>query len=551
MAGPAVLPREAIAFLRAKGLKPSRHWLSVWREEHASAFAVAQMTRQDLLRQTHRELQRVLRKGETFESFQERLQPWLQEKGWAPTGRGGDIPKRLRRIYHTNLRTAHLAGQWDRIQRTKQLLPWLVYGLGPSEVHREQHAAWAGLCLRVDDPFWRTHMPPNGWGCKCWVRQVAEPPAGATTKAPRVETRPWTNPATGETVHVPRGIDPGWDYNAAEHAGLGTVQALTDRVQRLAAPPAFPQARLDDLEGRLQAAQRKYRERYSPDDKPAIDRAAADYRRAWDALPEPVLSADSGAGRAARRRRGASWTITPRTPRGEPWRAPGAPWKISRNARGRSTATGRSGSSCASRATAAPSTMSAAWSTRCCCAAAACAPPAAPKRRTRAGGRTGTRRGRIRRSICPTTHSFASRREVLPANPPPSRTSSATPWRMRTTPSSARPSRSWTGATKAPTRPLPGYDPTELYRPGFGGVGKLKGAEYAGKIYDAGFLEGVARRGGNGHRFERLGDGAPIGATEVISMGLEQMHADPLVFAIEDSEWFEFILTRVLFRETL
>ena len=236
MAGPAVLPREAIAFLRAKGLKPSRHWLSVWREEHASAFTVAQMTRQDLLRQTHRELQRVLRKGETFESFQQRLQPWLEAKGWAPTGRGGDIPKRLRRIYHTNLRTAHLAGQWDRIQRTKRLLPWLVYGLGPSEVHREQHAAWAGLCLRVDDPFWRTHMPPNGWGCKCWVRQVAEPPEGATTKAPPIETRPWTNPATGETVHVPRGIDPGWDYNAAEHAGLGTVQALTDRVTRLAAP---------------------------------------------------------------------------------------------------------------------------------------------------------------------------------------------------------------------------------------------------------------------------------------------------------------------------
>ena len=236
MAGPAVLPREAIAFLRAKKLKPSRHWLSVWREEHASAFTVAQMTRQDLLRQTHRELHRVLRRGETVESFLERLQPWLEAKGWAPTGRGGDLPTRLRRIYHTNLRTAHLAGQWERTQRTKRLLPWLVYGLSHSVERREEHAGWVGTCLRVDDPWWRTHYPPNGWGCKCWVSQVAEPPAGATTKAPRVRTRPWTNPATGEILDVPEGIDPGWDYNVAAHPGLGAVQALTDRLQRQATP---------------------------------------------------------------------------------------------------------------------------------------------------------------------------------------------------------------------------------------------------------------------------------------------------------------------------
>ena len=294
MAGPVVLPREAIAFLRAKGLKPSRHWLSVWREEHASAFTVAQMTRQDLLRQTHRELQRVLRKGETFESFQQRLQPWLEAKGWAPTGRGGDIPKRLRRIYHTNLRTAHLAGQWDRIQRTKQLLPWLVYGLGPSEEHRPEHAAWAGLCLRVDDPFWRTHMPPNGWGCKCWVRQVAEPPEGTRTEAPRIETRPWANPATGETVHVPRGIDPGWDYNAAEHAGLGTVQALTDRVTRLAAPA---RQAADALPG---PAAREHVLKATTAPRRRLAGLEGEPRRANDAINDPARSITSAQLRARR-----------------------------------------------------------------------------------------------------------------------------------------------------------------------------------------------------------------------------------------------------------
>ena len=288
MAGKAVLPREAIAFLRAKGLKPSRHWLSVWREEHASAFTVAQMTRQDLLRQTHRELQRVLRKGETFESFQERLQPWLEAKGWAPTGRGGDVPTRLRRIYHTNLRAAHLAGQWDGIQRTKQLLPWLVYGRSISEEKRQDHLAWVGLCLRADDPWWNTHYPPNGWGCKCWVRQVAEPPAGTVTRAPRIRKREWANPATGEIVEVPEGIDPGWDYNAAAHAGLGTVQALTDRLQRMAATSAVAATRMPAA-----AARQRLAEMTAAAQRRVAD-LEEDLRRAQDAHDDPTVPYRSG-----------------------------------------------------------------------------------------------------------------------------------------------------------------------------------------------------------------------------------------------------------------
>ena len=180
----AGLPREALAFLRRKGLETSRHWLDVWREQHAMAFTVAQMTELDLVDQTHREIQRVLRKGETLETFRGRLEPWLKERGWAPRGRGGDIPTRLKRIYDTNLRVAHAAGQWDRIQRTQKDLPWLVYRLGPSEKHRPDHEAWSGTCLRVGDPWWNAHYPPNGWGCKCYVQQVARPPKGATTKRP-------------------------------------------------------------------------------------------------------------------------------------------------------------------------------------------------------------------------------------------------------------------------------------------------------------------------------------------------------------------------------
>jgi uncharacterized protein with gpF-like domain len=29
------------------------------------------------------------------------------------------------------------------------------------------------LILRADDPWWKTHYPPNGWGCQCTVHAVS------------------------------------------------------------------------------------------------------------------------------------------------------------------------------------------------------------------------------------------------------------------------------------------------------------------------------------------------------------------------------------------
>ena len=236
-----MLPKAALRFLRGKGLKTSRHWTDVWREEHAVAFTAARMTRLSLIQETHRELVKALEAGETMETFRARLQPFLERRGWArdiaAAPRGGDIPTRLARIYRANMRSARAAGQWDRIQRTKQLMPFLLYELGPSRDHRPEHEAWAGTCLPVDHPFWRTAMPPNGWGCKCRVRQIARAErdrlveAGkVTTEAPTLRMRDWTNPTTGEVHKVPWGIDPGWDTNPGFERARGVSRAGLDRL---------------------------------------------------------------------------------------------------------------------------------------------------------------------------------------------------------------------------------------------------------------------------------------------------------------------------------
>jgi hypothetical protein len=131
------------------------------------------------------------------------------------------------------VRTARAAGQWERIQRTKAGLPYLLYVRTASANPREQHLAFVGIMLPVDDSFWSTHFPPNGWGCKCSVRQIArfEYQRLAATgdyllEPPTIETRPFVNRRTGEITHVPIGIDPGWGTNP----GLARAKTLVDNV---------------------------------------------------------------------------------------------------------------------------------------------------------------------------------------------------------------------------------------------------------------------------------------------------------------------------------
>ena len=242
------IPRAAREVLAGKRLTTSEHWTDVWREEHATAFTAARMTREQLVEELHRELVKALEAGETMETFRARAQPLLERRGWAPPLRGGDVPTRLKRIYQTNMRTARASGRWSRIERRAGTMPYLVYLLGPSIEHRDAHVRLAGTILPVSDPFWSTAFPPNGWGCKCRTRQVTARERGRllgrgdgeyTSAAPRMPDAEWTNPATGETRMVPEGIDPGWDYNPGRHRTLGIHRRDADRAEAVLAGRAL------------------------------------------------------------------------------------------------------------------------------------------------------------------------------------------------------------------------------------------------------------------------------------------------------------------------
>ena len=240
-------PPEVARFFRNKGIRDSFSFEDVEPEEHAVAFSVAKATKADVLKDIRTAVQKAIDEGQTLEQFSRDLTPMLQAKGWWGKQLMGDpltgelqvvrlgSPRRLRTIYNANLRSARAAGQWERIERTKKLLPYLEYRLGPSENHRPAHEAKQGLILPVDDPFWDEWMPPNGWGCKCWVRQItrAEAERRGVSEAPKVPSNGYENRRTGEIRPVPAGIDPGWDRNPGKLRMQGVQRILAGKIDQL------------------------------------------------------------------------------------------------------------------------------------------------------------------------------------------------------------------------------------------------------------------------------------------------------------------------------
>lgn len=79
----------------------------------------------------------------------------------------------LRTEYELALSSAQMAVKWQDYQDRKELLPSIRYVTQNDERVRDGHQLLSGTILPVDDEFWDTYFPPNGYGCRCSTQQVA------------------------------------------------------------------------------------------------------------------------------------------------------------------------------------------------------------------------------------------------------------------------------------------------------------------------------------------------------------------------------------------
>lgn len=250
------------AFEARDRLRATVNWTDMWQAEHARAFTVAKLLDLDILAEIQAAVADVVANGGTFEEFRANIEPFLRGKGWwgtvtDPSLTGTDQtvnigPARLRTIYDTNLRVSRSAGRWSRIQALKGERPFLRYTAVLDARTRPLHRAWHGTILPVDDEWWNTHYPPCGWYCRCTVRQLSQRDLDRegwkVSARPPLEPRAWVQPGTGRIIDVPKGIDPGFGYNAGKASWAAIMEKARRSLER-AAPIDLAAARsaLNDI----------------------------------------------------------------------------------------------------------------------------------------------------------------------------------------------------------------------------------------------------------------------------------------------------------------
>lgn len=123
---------------------------------HSVAFMVAKMANASQLQFLKEQVEKAQKEGLSFDQFARNIE------GQIPLSRA-----RKALIFDTNLRSARAAGRWQAIEDTKELLPFLEYGPSDAGKPRDSHRHYYGVILPTDHDFWKTHFPPNGYGCRC------------------------------------------------------------------------------------------------------------------------------------------------------------------------------------------------------------------------------------------------------------------------------------------------------------------------------------------------------------------------------------------------
>lgn len=100
----------------------------------------------------------------------------------------------------TAKRGAQMAHLWSTFVEQSHLYPNLVYRtVGDSRV-RPEHEILNGTIKSIDDPFWKTYYPPNGWRCRCTVMNTAETATTKLVDDPTVKTEFRGNTALDEEI---------------------------------------------------------------------------------------------------------------------------------------------------------------------------------------------------------------------------------------------------------------------------------------------------------------------------------------------------------------
>lgn len=223
---------EAIEFFKDKLNIPTEKWNDLWKQQHDVAFMVAGAMKADLLMDLRLAMEKAIKVGTTLAEFRKDFDKTVEKNGWNYTG-GRNWRTAI--IYDTNMRQSYNAGRERQMANPdlRKRRPYGLYVHGDSRVPRKEHLAWDGKVVPLDDSWWDTHSPANGWNCSCKKFMLSD--ADVERRGLTVESGE-NMPFSGERDSIPIGIDPGFDYTPGVNDVEKTREQVIQKAKNLPTP---------------------------------------------------------------------------------------------------------------------------------------------------------------------------------------------------------------------------------------------------------------------------------------------------------------------------
>ncbi len=119
----------------------------------------------------------------------------------------------LQAEYEQSIASAQMASKWLEFKDGADLF-YLQYQTVGDNLVRPSHAKLDGITLPLNDAFWKSHTPPNGWRCRCDVVQVPKNITKVTDLSKRELIKP----------------DKGFDFNPGEAGKIFDTSNYKKRV---------------------------------------------------------------------------------------------------------------------------------------------------------------------------------------------------------------------------------------------------------------------------------------------------------------------------------
>ena len=218
----------AIGYFRKKLNIPTKKWDDLQNEAHDLGFMVAGAMQADLLDDLREAVDQAIADGVSIGAFRKNFDKIVAERGWTGwTGQGTKKGEAWRTfvIFDTNVRQAYNAGRERQIAdpELRKRRPYGLYKHGDSIIPRKSHEAWDGKVIPLDDPWWNTHTPMNGFGCSC---------KKFTLSKRDVEKRGLKVEAGKDMPFQTEGVDKGFQYRPGGNEVRRMNEHLRDKAKK-------------------------------------------------------------------------------------------------------------------------------------------------------------------------------------------------------------------------------------------------------------------------------------------------------------------------------